>query len=96
MTDLIRTVRREDPGELILRTLAGTRLAVREQRLDVRGAARWLAGYGWERDEILSAVMAMSALQLMVIRGDGWQLLSGIFAHGDMNEFVLATLAEVE
>lgn len=95
MTSLIRPVRSEDAGETILRALAGDRLAVREERLDLAAAARWLHRHDWTAGEITAAFLAMSALQLLAIRGDGWQLLSGMFADGDMNEFVLATLTEV-
>lgn len=93
---LARTVRAEDPAEPVLRALAGTRLAVREEVLDLRGAIRWLAGHDWNQDSITAALAAMSALAILAIRGDGWHLLSGVFRDGDMNEFILATLTEAD
>jgi hypothetical protein len=93
---LHREVRTEDPAEPVLRSLAGTRLVLREELLDLRGAIRHLAGHGWDRDGITAVLAAMSGLAVLAVRGDGWQLLSGVFAHGDMNEYILITLTEAD
>lgn len=91
---LHRELRSEDEAEKILRALAGTRLAVREQIVDVAAAARWLHARSWTGDEITAALTPLSTLALLAIRGDGWHLLASVFGDGDGRSFILETLEE--
>ena len=92
MSNLHREIVREPEGEKILRALAGTHFVMHETKLDVRGAARWLHQHGYSKGDILAVMMAMSELHMLVVRGDRWCLLSGVFGDGDMNHFILETL----
>ena len=90
--DLVREVRGEPLAEKVLRALAGTRLSVREKRIGVKDAARWLHQHGYSREAVIAALTALAGLYALVVRGDGWQLLADV---EDGNFFLLATLEEV-
>lgn len=89
--DLVREIRDEPRAEKVLRALSGTRLRVRETRLGVKDAARWLHGHGYPRDAVIATLTALAGLYALVVFGDGWQLLADV---EDGNFFLLATLEE--
>lgn len=88
--NLYRPIVDEDPGEPVIRALAGTRLCVRETRLDVAGAARWLHSHGViDAATITADLDDLSTLRVLCVRGDGWHLLPDI---DDGRFFILETL----
>jgi hypothetical protein len=91
MSSLFRKIISEPGEEAILRALAGRELRVREERLDLVQAIRWLHGHGLGKDEITSVLGALSSLLLLCYRGAGWQLLPDI---NDGNYFLLGVIEE--
>ncbi len=88
--NLYRPIVDEDPGEPVIRALAGTRLCVRETRLDVAGAVRWLHSHGVVDAETITADLDdLSTLRVLCVRGNGWHLLPDI---DDGQFFILETL----